>query len=332
MSAPPPEGSGTSAGPPDEGASEPGSGSEPASGWGSEPTSEPAEIVAPPGLPPGQRLRLEGRGHTYYRRLEGPPGAPTVLLLHGWTANSALNWFPSYRDLARHFDVVAIDHRGHGRGIRSRRRFRLEDCADDAVALADALGIDRFVPVGYSMGGPVAQLIWRRHPERVQGLVLCSTARNFVGQRPGERAAAPMLGLASLVARATPVRWQRSLGHRLLAGRYDQTDLGRWALSEVQLNNPRMIVEAGQAIATFSSRDWIGGVDVPTAVLVTEFDSVVPPRRQHALAAAIPGAVTHPVRGDHGVCAMDPDAFVPVLVQACAEVIEKAQVRERRAG
>jgi 3-oxoadipate enol-lactonase len=289
-------------------------------------------VVEPPGLPTGQPLDLEGRGRTFYRRQAGPPGAPTLLLLHGWTANSALNWYPSYETLARRFDVVAIDHRGHGRGIRSRRRFRLEDCADDAVALADALGIDRFVPVGYSMGGPVAQLIWRRHRQRVEGLVLCSTARNFVGQRPGERAAAPMLGLASLVARATPIRWQRSLGLRLATARYDQSDLGRWALQEVQRNDPRMIVEAGQALATFSSRAWIGGVDVPTAVLVSEFDSVVPPRRQHALAAAIKGAVVHPVRGDHGVCALDPEAFVPVLDQACAQVIEQAQARPRRAG
>ena len=160
----------------------------------SDPTVTPPRgnpVVEPPGLPAGRPLDLPGRGRTFYRRQPGPPGAPTLLLLHGWTANSALNWYSSYATLSRRFDVVAIDHRGHGRGIRSRRRFRLEDCADDAVALADALGIDRFVPVGYSMGGPVAQLIWRRHPHRVEGLVLCSTARNFVGQRPGERGRGP---------------------------------------------------------------------------------------------------------------------------------------------
>ncbi len=127
------------------------------------PSATDVAVVEPPGLPAGHPLELVGRGRTFYRRPAGPPGAPTLLLLHGWTANSALNWYPSYETLSRRFDVVAIDHRGHGRGIRSRRRFRLEDCADDAVALADALGIDRFVPVGYSMGGPVAQLIWRRH-------------------------------------------------------------------------------------------------------------------------------------------------------------------------
>ncbi len=290
----------------------------------------------PPGLPEGAPLELVGRGTTFFRRA-GEPAAqgadrPTLILLHGWTASSALNWFTSFPVLSRSFDVVAIDHRGHGRGIRSRRRFRLEDCADDTVALADALGIDRFVPVGYSMGGPVAQLIWRRHPDRVRGLVLCATSRYFVGGRPGERAAAPMLGLASLVARATPARLHRSLGDRLLAARYDETELGMWAREEVGRNNPRMVVEAGQALATFSSRDWIGGVDVPTAVLVTELDSVVPPRRQRALAAAIRGAVTYPVAGDHGVCALEPDAFVPVLERACVEVTSREPARGRQAG
>src|SRR5438132_3426601 len=47
--------------------------------------------------------------------------------------------------------------RGHGDGIRAGSRFRLEDCADDIAALAEVLGIGRFVAVGYSMGGMVAQ-------------------------------------------------------------------------------------------------------------------------------------------------------------------------------
>ena len=52
----------------------------------------------------------------------------------------------------------------------------LEECADDVVALADELGIDTFIPVGFSMGSLVAQLVWRRHPDRTEGLVLCAGA------------------------------------------------------------------------------------------------------------------------------------------------------------
>jgi len=67
-------------------------------------------------------------------------------------------------------------------------------------------------------------------------------------------------------------------------------------------------------------------------VVVTELDSVVPVRRQRALAAAIPDASVHPVPGDHGVCAMDPGLFVPVLVDACLSVTARAQADRRRAG
>src|SRR5690606_5350054 len=127
---------------------------------------------------------LAERGPLFVRDIAGPPGAPTVVLLHGWTASADLNWFTCYQPLSEHVRIVAFDHRGHGRGLRSRRTFRLEDCADDVAAVADELGIESFVPVGYSMGGPVAQLLWQRHRARVDGLVLCATAPYFAGRRP----------------------------------------------------------------------------------------------------------------------------------------------------
>jgi 3-oxoadipate enol-lactonase len=101
-----------------------------------------------PDLPHGAAMLLPGRGTTFVRTVSGPVGAPTVVLLHGWTATADLNWFTCYEALGEHFRVVALDHRGHGRGIRSRKAFRLEDCADDAVAVCDVLGIEQFIPVG----------------------------------------------------------------------------------------------------------------------------------------------------------------------------------------
>ena len=121
-------------------------------------------MTSDPWLPPGRWVELPGRGTTFVRDLPGPPGAPTVVLLHGLLATADLNWSGCYAALGEHFRVIALDHRGHGRGIRSHGRFRLEDCADDAVALADVLGLHTFIAVGYSMGGPIAQLLWHRHP------------------------------------------------------------------------------------------------------------------------------------------------------------------------
>src|SRR5205809_691696 len=113
--------------------------------------------VAAPGLPPGRAVELPGRGRTWVYDSGGSAGRATLILLHGYTATAALNWFGCFGPLSRHFRVIALDLRGHGRGIRSNRSFRLADCADDVVALADELGLDRVIPVGYSMGGPVAQ-------------------------------------------------------------------------------------------------------------------------------------------------------------------------------
>ncbi len=98
-------------------------------------------------FPTGDASRFPRRGNTWIRELHGPsPDAPTVVLLHGLGATGALNWFPAFGALARHFRVVAMDHRGHGRGIRSRRPFRLEDCADDVAALIDELGVGQRHP------------------------------------------------------------------------------------------------------------------------------------------------------------------------------------------
>src|SRR5829696_6288014 len=81
-----------------------------------------------PAVPTGRYVWLAGRGRTFVRELAGPAGAPTVVLLHGWTATADLNWWASYTPLSEHFNVVALDHRGHGRGIRSTAPFRLEQC------------------------------------------------------------------------------------------------------------------------------------------------------------------------------------------------------------
>ena len=70
--------------------------------------------------------------------------------------------------IAAGYRVVAIDHRGHGRGPRPLVRFRLTDCADDAAAVMRALGVAPALVYGYSMGGAIAQLIAAGSPRRGQ--------------------------------------------------------------------------------------------------------------------------------------------------------------------
>ena len=273
-----------------------------------------------PDLPPGRQVELPGRGTTFVRELAGPSAdAPTVVLLHGWTVNADLNWFPSYRRLAERFGVVAMDHRGHGNGIRSRRRFRLADCADDVAALCEALDLDRVIVAGYSMGGPIAMLTWHRHRGLVDGLVLCATAPIFRRSGMGQLVSAA-LPLVAGAGRVVPPGVRQATAARLLGRRIDDDAVGRWARTQIALGDPVAVAEAGATLGRFDNRSWLADIDVPTAVVRTTRDIAVPPTRQQALADSIPGAAIIDVEADHGGCITAADRFVPALIRSVASV------------
>jgi 3-oxoadipate enol-lactonase len=262
-------------------------------------------------------VELPGHGRTNVRDIPGPPGATAVMLLHGLGATGRLNWGPCFRPLSRDFRVLAVDHRGHGSGLRTRR-FRLEQCADDAAAIARARGVSRFIAVGYSMGGPIASLAWRRHPDQVSGLVLCATARHFMARRTA-RAARLALPAAAQLARFAPSAAHDHLLRRMLA-RVEHPQLRERIFQELEGHDPSSIIQATHALSGFASHDWIGSVDVPSAVIVTTRDELVPPERQRKLAESIPGAELFEVAGDHSACVSRADEFVAALIAACRGV------------
>jgi pimeloyl-ACP methyl ester carboxylesterase len=143
--------------------------------------------------------------------------------------------------LARHFRIIAPDLHGHDLAA-----------VDDVVGLADALGVARFIAVGYSLGSAVAAQLARRHPDRVQAMVLCAAA-----------------GVPSPSATGASER------------------------------------------------------HVPTAILVTRHDRLIPARRQLELARSLPHATVHEVNGNHFAFGR-PDVFVPVLLEACQSVVHRA--------
>jgi 3-oxoadipate enol-lactonase len=240
-----------------------------------------------------------------------------LILLHGWTATADLNWFTAYEPLAEHFRVVALDQRGHGGGIRGRGPFRLTDCADDVVALADELGVDRFVPVGYSMGGAVAQLVWRRHADRTAGLVLCATSGYFANSTRERVPFAAMAGLG-MVTRVAPPQAVRWITDRVYLRR-KTAQWSRWAAEQIAAHDWRHILEAGAALGGHDARAWLGEIDVPSSVVITTRDRVVSTRRQERLASSIPGAAVRRVDADHDAVFAAAERFVPDLVGACLD-------------
>jgi pimeloyl-ACP methyl ester carboxylesterase len=283
--------------------------------------------LAEPPLPLGERLELTGRGTTFVRRVEGPPGAPTVLLLHGWIASGGLNWFNAFAPLGERYSVVAPDLRGHGRGLRTRRRFRLADCADDVAATLEVLGTGPVIAVGYSMGGPVAQLLWRRHPDLVSGLVLCATSYRFVNGARERFVFGSMMATAVGTTRAGALM-VRAPGMDRFAIRGSAvrpTKLRTWAAGEMRRHDMVKVMEAGQAIGSYNARRWIGEVDVPTTVLVTSRDHAVAPSEQLKLCEAIPGAECQLIDDGHLACAKR--EFGPALVQAVDSVVARQRAQ-----
>lgn len=273
-------------------------------------------------LPLGARVSLPGRGTTFVRDVAGPEGAPTVVLLHGWVASGGLNWYQAFKPLSKHFRVIAPDLRGHGRGIRSWRRFRLADCADDVAALIEQMDLGPVIVCGYSMGGPVAQLLWRRHPHLVSGMVLAATGSWLV---PGVRQQIVLVGMASVAAGGLRATWGLPEAVRrmipLAPAGERPSSLQRWAAEEMRRHDWRLVTEAGAAIATFDARRWLTDVDVPTTVLVTAKDRAVSPLEQLRTALLIPGAQI--VRYDEGHVAPIKPSFGTAIDNACLTVADR---------
>lgn len=276
-------------------------------------------------MPPGRTVTIPGRGDTWVWEAPGPAGAPTLLLLHGWMSTAALNWHGVFEELGRSFRVVAPDHRGHGRGLRGPGEFSLEACADDLAALIDTLELPPVIAVGYSMGGPIACLLWRRHPKLVDGLVLCATAARFAG-RPELSPVVQVVGRGM----AWAVNWVPTNvvrdGYGLvsrLRGRPVDPEPEPWVRAETEGGSPAAFIQAATALNGYDATSWMASIDTPTAVVVTTEDAMVSPDRQRWLADAIPGAKTFEVHGSHRACVDNAEEFSAAVRDACLDVFAR---------
>ena len=240
-----------------------------------------------------------------------------VVLLHGWLVTADLNWHAAYRPLHdAGYRVLALDHRGHGRGLRPLVPFRLTDCAADAAALVRTLGLGPATVIGYSMGGTIAQLVARDHRDVVSGLVLSGTCQHF--QDPDSQRWWKWMGAAGVAMGIDP---QRFFAAGLRRQGLPQDQYTAWMLSELKRHNPKDTAEAGRELGRFDSRPWLASISVPASMVLTTRDSAVSPAKQRELAAAI-GATVFEVGLDHLQLTSRPDEYNAALLDAVAAVAQ----------
>jgi pimeloyl-ACP methyl ester carboxylesterase len=101
---------------------------------------------------------------------------PQVFLIHGHPLDHTM-WRPQVEFLSPNYRVIVPEPRGYGvTALPSGKRVTiLDDFAEDTLALARHLHVDRFALVGLSLGGQITLEIYRQSPQRIRGLVLADT-------------------------------------------------------------------------------------------------------------------------------------------------------------
>ena len=282
-------------------------------------------------IPAGSVVELPGRGSTYVTDTPGPSAdSPTVLLLHAVGCTGLMTWFPSIEPLSRRYRVVTMDQRWHGQGIASPE-FSLYDCADDVAALIDELELRDVIVAGFSMGSIIAQRVWRQHPDKIDGLVLCATTDRFrstIAERVFHQSLEIAMAGARGVSRSRTATRASRQAARVLD--LDPDDMHDWVLSEFRKTSPWAVGQAVAALGRHHSRPWLGRIDVPTAVVATMRDKVLPPGNQIALARRIPGATVHDIDAGHAACVLESERFVPALLEAVDTVNARRRDFRRR--
>jgi 3-oxoadipate enol-lactonase len=235
---------------------------------------------------------------------EGPRDAPAVMV--GGALGTTTDLFDHLAaSLVPRYRVVRFDHRGHGPSPAPPGPYTMPELAEDVVALADRLGVDRFGYVGLSIGGAVGLTLALEHGDRLDALVLACTAPRFGAPETWrERAAAVRAdGLEPLVP-ATTERW---FTPELRAA---QPGLVEEVMTRFMANPPEGYAACCEANATYDVTDRLGAVHVPTRVLVAEQDAGAPPEVGAGMAEAIPGAgLVRIDRAAHLANLAQPEAF-----------------------
>jgi 3-oxoadipate enol-lactonase len=132
------------------------------------------------------------------------------------------------------------------------------------------------------MGGAIAQLLARDHPDVASGIVLSGTAQHWQ-EAESKRVWRAMGAFGLLLSVAPRLSFQAGFKRAGLT----EPDRTAWGLGEMMRHSARDVAEAGRELGRFDSRPWLESVNVPAAVVVTSKDSAVSPRKQRELAGPL---------------------------------------------
>lgn len=214
--------------------------------------------------------------------VEGPPGAPALLLLH--SLGTALEvWDAQAQALARAFRVIRPDLRGHGLTEVTPGPYTMQGLAGDALALLDALGIEAAHVGGISIGGMIAQAIAHRAPERVRSLILVDTAAAIPP-------AATWRERVSLVRREGTAALADAVLARWVTPGYAASPAAQGLRAMLLRTAPEGYAGAAEAIAGADLTEATRRIAAPTLVLVGDRDEATPVSSAEALCRLIAGA------------------------------------------
>jgi 3-oxoadipate enol-lactonase len=236
---------------------------------------------------------------------------PGLMLSHG--ANGSIErQFGSILDgLATNHAVVGVDLPGSGATARSDTPLDIDELADQMVAAADAEGLDTFAIAGISLGGPIAVRAAVRHPDRVTALVLTATfaradARlrlfNSIWRQLYESGAHALLAeFGALMAFSTQAL------NSLPAERLEST------IQRIAGAFPPGTVEQADLLERVDVSEDLARVSVPTLVVITTGDSLVPPGTQRSLAARITGSRSVELDTGHAPFGESPQEWLNII-------------------
>ena len=211
-----------------------------------------------------------------------------MVFIHGFPYSKEM-WDDQVSELTEEFDVITYDLRGHGESEATDGTYSMDLLADDLKGLLDALGINKVVVGGFSMGGYVALAFYRKYPTYVQKLLLLDTRH----QADSEAAAQGREQLAQTVLKDGQAALADALPGRMLTAATvaSQPAVVAKAKGMILKASRQGIAGSARGMATRQDQtDLLAKITVPTLVLVGSEDAVTPPADSEIMASTIPNA------------------------------------------